>query len=101
MEEEIRNLRKRAIGLSLEAVMPLWISVYHMRGGPSDNDFSWAEEIIEIALGESAPSDLWLDRKMFNLLAKSVAVLSFKDGGVSAFGYTFNAREIVWSLRNH
>ena len=82
--------------IALSAAVPLHIMILQVRGGPTDVDLQVARE-ASCLLGEKG--DLLMFRggkrgetaRVFNALAKSLAVLAFCPGGVTLFGQHWEA----------
>ena len=75
---------------SLETAVPLWIEKLKEKGGPTSEDFSGLSSISDI-LGSRGDILLFGNGKkgeaaeQFNMVAKSIAILSFVPGGITLF----------------
>ncbi|GIV86053.1 MAG: hypothetical protein KatS3mg054_0082 [Chloroflexus sp.] len=92
--------REELLKSTLDAAVPLWILAIYSRGGPTKEDYEWASDGLEalgdhgdvLLFGSGKPGQV---AKMFNVLAKSIAILSFSPGGVTVFDRHWDAAEIT------
>lgn len=77
---------------TLEIAVPLWLERMQHYGGPDDNDWAWARE-WGVVLASAGDNLLFTSKKrgetarLFNDLARAVAILMHEEGGVHLFGH--------------
>lgn len=88
-----------ALAIALSAAVPLKITEYRQRGGPSDEDIRRVREESCWLIASQADSLLYRDHReprgktaqIFNCLVDGLAVMAFCPGGVRMFGEHFEA----------
>lgn len=89
-------MQNSLLAISLSSAVPLHMEELKKRGGPTEEDFKFAQEFSSV-LGSKGDCLLYKSDKkgetadLFNKTARSIAILSFMPGGVSLFGCHWEA----------
>jgi hypothetical protein len=82
---------------ALAAAVPLRIAELKERGGPSSQDYDWVRSVVPDLLGSEGDCLMFHSRergqtaKVFNALARGLAVMAFCPGGVRWCGEHWEA----------
>lgn len=77
---------------TLQVAVPLWLMRLEQQGGPLERDWKWAREFAWV-LGSEADKLLFKGGKkgetarLFNDLARAIAIMAHAPGGVKLFGH--------------
>ncbi len=91
-------MNNELLPISLNAAVLLWILSLKEKGGPTDGDWAWLKEARDI-LGETGEAILFPVKKkgetdrVFNAVAKAIAILSFVPCGIEIFGHHWESKK--------